>query len=223
MRTLPLLLLPLSGCFGLQSNISVDTGYWGDSAESETNGTPVSEDLTGKVYAVGPTDMTLVEPAQLAELYLENVGKDILIYVASETTTTLQLQAALAADDGSQNPCETVRDLPQADWLNPSFQAGPADMEIGFGGQPATLQDVELTGTFSPDAGSFGDGTLAGVVDARELAAALGGIDACEMLDGMGSSCIPCDDGELQCASVRFEDVQGTEASMSFDPTPTCP
>lgn len=224
MRRSLLLLVTLgsiSGCFGLQNNVSADTAF-GDTSSGQFASTPTEVDLAGKLYVIAPSDLHLVEPAGLDTLFHEALKQNVLVYVADESSDTLGLQIVLASSDGTQDPCQDVRSLPDATWQNPTFDAGPGEVAVSFGGEPASLRHLRVTGTFDEYAFNWRDGTLSAQLDARELTAALGGADACELVENVGGACEACDDGAMQCITLRFEDVVAAQTNAAFDPTPTC-
>lgn len=216
------------GCaVGLQANFATDTGGLDDTgrparAESGSEATPTEADLTGRMYVIRPADLTLVEPPGLDALLHEALVQDVFVYVGDEATSTLRLQVALAATDGQQDPCQDVRTLPEAHWQNPIFDAGPGELEVSFAGNAAWLRYLTVTGTFDQDGRAWNEGTLSAQLDARELAAALAGEDACEMIANLGGECGLCDDGAKQCVTLEFEDVRAEQSSVAFDPTPSC-
>lgn len=226
MRHLPLLAttLALSGCFGLQENVSTDTGLLMDSdGWADQAGTPTDVALTGKLYVIAPDDLTLVDPPGLNELFHSALSQNVLVYIADESESSLTLELSLAGSDGKQNPCEVVRTLPEAEWQNPAFSAGPGEMDVSFGGQPAKLRHLTVAGTFDEYAFNWRDGTLVAQLDARELTSALAGADACDLVANVGGACEACDDGEVQCITLRFEDVVAAQSNASYDDSPTCP
>ena len=167
-------------------------------------------------------ELHLTQPAGLDTLFHDALKQNVLFYVGDESDETLGLQITLAAADGSQDPCQTVRTLPDADWNNPTFSAGPGELAVSFGGQAASLRHLTVTGTFDEFASTWRDGTLSTQVDARELAAALGGVDACELVANVGGACEACDDGAMQCITLEFSDVSAAQTNANFTPTPTC-
>jgi hypothetical protein len=195
-----------------------------DDAEDDPTAPVTAVDLTGRVYGITLANLDVVEPPGVGALLAQEVDRDLLVYVAEETAASLTFAVALAAANGAQDPCETVRTFPVADWSdNPYFVAGPGVLEASFGGSPASFRDLELTGTFDADGGAWREGTLSAELDTRELAPALGGLgDLCELLADLGGTCEPCGDGADACFTLRVEDVVATQRSTSFDIDPSC-
>ena len=214
----------LTGCsFGLTPEIDT-TLFSTGSGEHDLDGEAESLDstdvsLAGRVFRIEPDTMTITEPPGLDALKSKAFERDILVYVESESASKLGLSVALADDAGEQDPCETVRAFPNADWSeNPVFEAGPGEIDASFGGQPATLRHVSFSGVFDADGSRWRDGTLVAQLDGRELDGALGDIDVCELVDAMGGACTSCDDGKKLCFAVAINNITATEADIDFDP-----
>ncbi len=225
LATCSLLGLSLSGCFGLQNNVTSETGVFGDSGMSAAladSATPTTVALSGKLYVIAPADLNLVDPAGLNDLFHAALKDNVLVYVAQESQTSLTLDLSLAGSDGKQNPCEKVRTLPTAQWENPTFVAGPGEMDVSFAGTPATLRHLTVSGTFDQYAFNWRDGSLTAQLDGRELSSALGGADACTLVANAGGSCEACDDGVVACVTLTFAGVVASQSNDSYDTSPTC-
>lgn len=188
-----------------------------DGVSTEDARTAVS--VEGKLYAISPDDLTVVEPAGLDPIFEQVLTRDVLVYVEDETTDTLVLDVALAGSDGRQDPCEAVRQFPPAAWhTNPSFEAGPGELTTSFGGQPASLRHLGFAGTFDEYAFQWRDGTLDAQLDTRELQAAIPEErDLCGLVEDLGGECSACDDGEIACFDLRIEDIVAEMVDGSFD------
>ena len=226
--------LLLVGCqFGLQPNVYPDSsgevtdeGGGGitdpDAQEEDDDLEPTDVDLEGKLYAVTAGNLTITEPAGLDAMAEEMLDKDILVYVEDESGDELTMAVALSGADGLQDPCETVREFPAADWSqNPVFDVGPTDIDASFGGEPAQLRDVRMSGVFDKSGFAWRDGTLSAIMDARELQGALGDIDVCELVQELGGSCKACSDGKTFCFALEIEDILAEKVEADFDTTPS--
>lgn len=196
---------------------TADDGTGNDGTSDEDARTQVS--VEGKLYAISPDDLTVVEPAGLDPLFGQILTRDVLVYVEDETADTLTLDVALAGTDGGQDPCEAVRQFPPAAWhTNPSFEAGPGELTTSFGGQPATLRHLEFAGTFDAYAFQWREGTLDAQLDTRELRAALPEeADLCGLVEDLGGACTACDDGEEACFALRIQDIVAEMVDGTFD------
>ena len=217
-----LVLLTL-GCGGL--TVVGDDVVKGEAPTSPDSGDlppdAVQDDLTGRLYSIAPANMLITEPSGLDSLRTTLFNKNILIDVMDQAGDRMLMGMALAGDDGQQNHCEVVRPLPAADWSqNPSFYAGPGDVDLSFGGSPATLYDMRLSGTFSPDGRSWSEGQMQGSLDTRQLPNL--GTDACTLVASFEGSCVPCDDGEPYCFALSVEQIGATwMEGAAFDPRET--
>jgi hypothetical protein len=232
MRLLPLVLLPLLGCegFGLATPVLELDDTAGSFADDVSTGDEslagdlpeTTVPLTDRVYAVTAGQLSVAEPPGLDGLIGEILDRPVLVHVAAETEATLSLEAALAAPDGDQNPCEAVRGFPAADWSgNPRFVAGPGRLDTRFAGNPASFRDLELTGAFDADGGAWREGTLSATLDTREIAPALGDIDdVCALVAELGGSCFACEDGADACFALRLDGIVADAVDVAFDPTP---
>ena len=238
MRSFPLvssLLLALTGCnFGLTMETGLggvdapldggdtDAGS-GPDAQSEADALPeTAVELTGKLYGIPPASMNVTEPPGLNGIFDQVLDRPVLVYIEDETSSTLQLDVALAGTDGRQDPCEAVRRFPEGDWSeNPVFDVGPGELTTSFGGHPATFRHLELSGVFDEYAFAWRDGTLDAQLDTRELAPALPGVDdLCGMVEALGGTCTACDDGEELCFELRIEGIIADMVDDDFEVEP---
>ena len=218
--------LAVEGCsFGLNPVIDTTLSATDDGSQAPTDGAYDDETLPktdvgleGSVYRIQPSSMTVTQPPGLDALKDKMLERDILVFVASESPSKLGLSVAIAADDGEQDPCETVRAFPDADWSeNPVFEAGPGEIDASFGGQPAVLRHTHFGGVFDADGQKWRDGTLLTQLDGRELRGSLGDVDVCDLVSAMGGGCEACDDGKELCFQVAIEDITANRADMDFD------
>lgn len=219
----------LVGCgFGLDSELAppVPEGGFSDGENADVPDEEVlprtSVDLEGKLYALTAADMVVVQPPGLDGLWDQVLSRPLLVQVAGESDTSLSLLAALGTEEGEQDPCESVRRFPDADWsANPVFDAGPGVLDTSFGGSPATLREVRLSGVVDEYGFGWRDGTLEAVVDTRELRAALPTIeDLCALVDTLGGECVSCADGEPLCFDLSIAEITASQSEADFDPTP---
>lgn len=102
-----------------------------------------------------------------------------------------------AVDDGScAQPVEVgVVDLSQ----NPVFTVATDDLRAQWNGEATRLLRLAVTGSF--DGTSLRDLSFLATVDTRDLAAPMH-VDLCAVSEGLGSPCVPCDDGEPACMEL---------------------
>jgi hypothetical protein len=234
MRTNPLCLASifsslLVGCgFGLDQEVGVAipapsfTEENAEVAEADDGLPETAVDLEGRLYVMEAADMHVAQPPGLDGLWSKVLSRPLLVYVAGESSTALQLSAAIGTAEGEQDPCERVRTFPEADWSeNPVFDAGPGVLDTSFAGTPATLEKVRLSGVVDEFGFGWRDGTLDAVVDTRDLRAALGGMDdVCGLVSELGGSCFACADGEEACFTLAIDGVSARYSESPFDTSP---
>lgn len=231
MRAILSLLLPLSGCaIGLDPLSTAepipgfadgeDTAGLADPDTGE-GAQPTQVAMAGRLYRMSADDMVVTEPEGLDGLWDQVLTTPLLVYVVDESATQLQLVAALADEDGLQNPCEKVREFPSADWShNPAFAAGPGVLDTSFAGTPASFRELTIRGVVDPYAFGWREGTLDAELDTRELQPALGFDDVCAFVTDLGGDCHACSDGVDACFHVAIEQVQAEYVDAPFDLTP---
>lgn len=173
--------------------------------------------LVGNTYDLNLQDGRVVVPEGVGSVLEQYLEVSILIKVDDLTGNDLTMNGALADEDDSslQDYCTPTLDFPVADFSTaPFFGIGPADTTINVAGYSVTIEDLEVTGTFSSDGTYWGGGVLAGVIDTRALSSLVGD-DAedsavCDLVAGFGVSCVTCaSDGTDFCLEIRAVDLGG--------------
>ncbi len=104
------------------------------------------------------------------------------------------------APDSAFGTEELTRDGPGG-YVEPHFDAGPGEMNLGGSAIELTLQAALITGDFTPSGDAIINGTLSGALDLSEA------IGACALI-----SCGPCPDGSDQCVSFAAESATWNRA-----------
>lgn len=192
-------------------------------------GTPVADpsSLETRTWKLDITseDIRITEPPGVGGLLgslIQSQGGDIEILVGVSAydaeAQELAILGALGTGSGAQDMCTESLNFPvPADFSDGAYMSVSGDLvPITVAGITVNLRDLEIGGTFAPD-GSYIQGvSLAGQLDARDLAdvaAELGG-SLCEVVSGFTSgavSCEACTDGEVQCLSLRIENIPAEE------------
>ncbi len=192
-------------------------------------GTPMSdpEAITGSVYNLDlqSPDVRIVIPEGVGDVLKSYLEVSILMEVVDSSNGELEFLGAVAGDDGGQDVCTETLNFPEkADFSEaPFFIIGPATTTISVAGYSVTIDDLEISGTFSSDGTWFGGGVLAGSVDTRPLAGLIGddaGEDeVCNLVAGFGVSCIECPaDGEAYCLEIKAVGLTGElESGMDLE------
>ncbi len=82
---------------------------------------------------------------------------------------------------------------------NPRFSVTTHELHTQWNGEPTRLIRLSVTGSF--DGTSLRDIGFLATVDTRDLAAPMH-VDLCAVSEGLGSPCVPCDDGEPACMEL---------------------
>jgi len=174
---------------------------------------PTSSSLAGNAYALDLAAANIVEPAGVGSALGALLSDPIILGVTAEDGGNLSM--AIVASG-------TCADLPSADFSNnPFFQVGPGDASITVSDATITIKGLEVTGAFTSDGSAIVGGTLAGQVDARDIAAAIPslGQDAdglCGMLGQFGAACGPCSDGATYCLSIVANRINANKDPAGF-------
>ncbi len=173
--------------------------------------------LLGNVYNLNLQDGRVVVPENVGSVLEQYLEVQILIKVAEVDADNLLMYGALADEDDPtfQDFCTETMDFPSASFDEaPFFGIGPADTTISVAGYTVTIDQLEISGTFSSDGEYWGGGVLAGSVDTRALKSLVGD-DAddsavCDLVAGFGVSCITCEeDGQPYCLEIKAVDLGG--------------
>jgi len=89
-------------------------------------------------------------------------------------------------------------------------------MAFNVSGISVTIYHLMVTGTFAPDGSYFGGATLAGEVDAREVASMIPDVesadDVCDLTKSFGAPCEPCSsDSQPYCLSLVADSIVAAE------------
>jgi hypothetical protein len=209
----------LSGCGSIGLDVMEQDQTSAGPADAQVPADQVSVGLSGRTYSAFLADMTVLEPAGLQALIPQVADEELLFHVVAEGSGLLDIVMALAAEDGTQNPCEPVYDLPRADWSsNPEFVIEDGETEIQIGGKPVLLGRLDLEAHVTTDGSLWDDAVLTAVIDTRDL---LGGslsteTDVCELVENMGGECLACADGAMACATLSLK-LQAEQVDVDFD------
>ena len=183
--------------------------------------------LVDSTYNIDLAAATFVEPPGIGPILQSQIGDIAILFMPTADSNfvagELQILGALGEvtdpvnNTVIQTDCtETLAFTEQepAVFDNPDMSVGPTDLEISIAGVSATINDLNITGTFHPDGTDMRGGTFAGSVDTRPLVDEIeeGGDDdaVCVLVEEtIGVECEPCnDDGtEPFCLSLLAEDI----------------
>ncbi|GEM_PF-4906315 len=236
-RFLPSILLILSACADPDVAISNDdgsaaddwTGADGASEDSDGSdetgidvpelGAEVDPPVAGTAWRVWLADVEVSEPPGGAALFDTLLEEDSLIfYVDWAGAQSFGMLVAVGVD-GVQDLCEVPQELPTADFGdNPLFRIEHVDLTIDPSGTGVTARDATLMGIL--DGSGWSWGALRASLDSRDFQEDLDalGLDACELLEDLGSACVACDDGVETCMDLAIDGMTAEPYPGTFDP-----
>jgi hypothetical protein len=187
-------------------------------------GAPIGDSsaLVGNVYALPLTEGRFVEPPGVGEILSGLLTVGVLIEVTSADASSITMMGAVAAesDPNAQDLCTETIDFPTAaDFSeNPYFQVGPDDTVISVAGISIAIDDLAISGAFSPSGDAIEGAALSGSIDTRPLvplvAEGQGDDGVCNLVATFGIPCIECADGSgAYCLALKVD-------SMSADQVP---
>lgn len=162
---------------------------------SEVGSEAEPADIVGNTYSLDLAQGRFIEPVGVGSLIGSVLDTEILVGVDSADGTSIQLIGAIG-DGGSppmQGMCEPTIPFPEANFSdNPFFQVGPETTTLTVSGYSVTIQDLAISGAFSPDGGYIAGAALAGTIDTRPLTNLLNADDQ-------------CDEGEPRCCDTDVD------------------
>ena len=195
---------------------SIETGFTTSAVGASVN----DGDVQDSAYALDLASGNFVDPPGVGALLQSQLDVDILIGVTNAAGADLQLVGAIGEDGANppaQDLCTESIDFPAADFSeNPYFEVGPQTTTLDVQGLSVTIDDLFVSGAFSPDGGEVVGAVLAGSIDTRPLAGLVGD-DAppeavCDLAVTFGIACQACTDGSGDfCLSLLVTDIAAAE------------
>jgi hypothetical protein len=193
-----------------------------------TVGEPLETDVTGQTYALDLNSATWVTPTGLDTLIGDSLNMSILFGI-EEASDILDFMGAIPVSGTTdQDFCVPTLDFdPISFERSPYFEVGPVDMPISMMGYSLSIYDMNISGTFDADGEGIQAVGLAGALDLRDIAPALGELSgglvtdaasACDMLVMLGITCDDCPtDGESVCIGLELTDIDATATGVSLE------
>jgi len=224
-------------------SVPFQTGAYGNQVADETS-------LLGRTYSLDLANADFVEPPGVGPILQSQIGDVSILFsvtdwVDAADPVEMHILGALGDENAgivSQDICAqtlgftagpdgetgTADDIP-AGWSDPVMEMGPTNLTLSFQGIDATVQDLNITGTFHPSLSDMRGGTFAGRIDTRPLAPELdpdGGEDAiCELVsETVGVECEECggDNPGVFCLTIYAENVNADEVADTTLVRRTC-
>jgi len=199
-------------------------------------GTGVSDpatEIVGSDYFLDLGSATFTEPPGVGSLlsqYIADVYLIMHIDAIDEGAGTIDIYGGIVDKEGNdyvQDMCTPTLGMTEQEpgmWDNPYMQIGPTDFFIAIEGYEATIADLKIGGSFTPDASMMVGGTFDGAMDTRVLDELIDpGAEegaACDLLSSLGITCEECPGGEGPfCLTVSAYGIISEKVNVSaIDP-----
>ncbi|MEZ4240295.1 MAG: hypothetical protein R3F59_29900 [Myxococcota bacterium] len=226
---------PLSPSTEYTATASYECGNSAITFTTSTTGSPTEVDVTGSTFALDVANGQWLEPAGVGTLLASQLG-DTQIFVSPTAVDAASVTMFGAiGSGGTQDLCSPSIPFPAADFEDPYFSLQSDLLPLVISGFVINIQDLDLSGAFSPDGTRIQGASLRGSVDTRPLGEVfdLGTAEdaVCQFVAGIGVNCVACSDGSGDyCLSVLVENIEApvingltlqerTEDDIAQDPT----
>lgn len=227
----------LAASTGYTATLTRDCGETPWTFTTSAVGTPIGDvsSLEGNAYALALTSGRFVEPAGVGDLLQQFLTTDVLVGVQTASATDIDMIGAIGVDGAeppAQDTCTVTIPFPTADFSeNPFFEVNATGQatNISVSGITVAIDDLIISGAFSPDGANIQGAVLSGSIDTYGLAGILdetctpdsadwetckNGI--CDLAGGIGVTCEACEDGEAHCLSIYVDSIaaEGLDDSL---------
>ncbi len=168
--------------------------------------------LVGNTYSLDLASGRFIEPPGVGDILETFLTFELYLGVEAAGAADLTFMGALANADGTQDVCtESIIFPVPADFTDdPFFSVESDSLPVEVEGVQVTIDDLVLSGAFTPDGSAIRGGVLAGSIDTRTLMDVLemtteGGV--CDLLATFLIDCEPCTDGSVTCLTVYVDDM----------------
>ena len=178
-------------------------------------GETLETELSERALALLPEQAGVLEPAGFRDELPRLLGLAVHPLAQFQTEPSggeiaMRLGARLdQAVDTQQDATVAAQDL-NASWDEPSWSAGPLDMEFPGDGFAMRFEDLRIHNVVGPGLAWGGGGAITALWDFRPAQDALGADfeDPCgTVVAAGGEGCVPCDDGATACLEIVLRDA----------------
>jgi hypothetical protein len=192
------------------------TASWSTSA----TGAPTGGGIVDSVYDLDLASGSWVLPSPEVGALLATQLDVELLFMPVSADTEIVMRGALGTGADAQDVCSPTIEFPAADFEDPFFQIASPLLTLEVAGYSIDVQDLDLQGSFTPNADGMDGASLKGVIDTRPLVDVLapGGTEdsVCVLVSTFGVSCVDCGNGENFCLEVWVDSIEA--ASVGADP-----
>jgi hypothetical protein len=182
--------------------------------KTSDTGAPAA-DPTNKTYNLDLTSGEWVEPAGVGDLLATQLDGVQVLIMPTNVGAEIEMLGALGDGLGGQDMCTPSFPFPPATWSDPYFSLTSPLLPLDIAGFTIDIEDLELSGAFSPSADRIQGAVLKGKIDTRPLVdlIAPGGTDeaVCDLVQTFGVFCEDCTGGGTYCLSLWVADIVANE------------
>lgn len=190
------------------------TPSW-DFTTSAVGGTTDTAALADATYSLDLASGRFVKPEGIGPLLQQYLTTSVLVGVTGIDGSDIQMIGAIATDAGVQDTCAPSIPFPAADFsANPFFAVGPEATTLNVQGNAITIDDLYISGAFSPDASYIAGAVLKGNIDTRPLVPLLNADpdaaddEICNLAQStLGVGCESCADGGVFCLGLFVDSI----------------
>lgn len=173
-------------------------------------------DLIGTPFLVEFDDARFVKPPNVGSILQQYMTSGLyLVPTAHDETSIVMFGATTLPESADQAYCAPTVDLPAGTFDDVGYFSlgGGGSYVVQVSGMDVEISDLTIEGTFAPDGLYFGGGRISGNIDTRPLDTL---VDeeaeegyVCDLLVGLGTSCVPCANGERFCIELEIDQLFG--------------
>jgi hypothetical protein len=200
------------------------TSFQVDDGPTTPTGDPAG--LVGKTYVLDLKQSRFVAPQGIGPALESTLEVKLLLGIVSADATGVQLLAGAEAQEGGQDlGASTTSFTNVADFSDPRFSVAQAALPLVVEGDPITVTDLNISGSFTADGSSIQGFRMSTILDTRDLKDALGQPNddgPCNLFSAsFGVQCEACPDGEGEfCINLVVADLVLPDAGYSMVEVP---
>lgn len=185
-----------------------------------STGAPAGQAIIDSVYDLDLASGSWVLPSPEVGALLATQLDVELLFMPISADSEIVMRGALGTGNDAQDVCSETIEFPPATFDDPFFQIASDLLTLDVAGYSIDVQDLDLQGSFTPDASGMEGASLKGMIDTRPLVDVLspGGTEdsVCLLMSTFGVNCIDCGNGETFCIDVWVDSIEA--AAVGADP-----
>lgn len=205
--------------FSPTSDYTATLTYCGGTAEigftTSATGASTGGNVVDRVYDLDLASGSWILPSPEVGGLLATELDVQLLFMPISADTEITMRGSLGDGAGNQDVCSPTIEFPPAAFEDPFFQIASDLLTLEVAGYAIDVQDLDLSGAFTPSGNGIEGASLRGVIDTRPLVEVLaaGGADdaVCQLVAVFGVSCVDCGGGEPYCLEVWVDSIEADE------------